>query len=100
MSNHEGDYLSYRVGLCNNGDVLTKNSIKNKEVETLNDINRDQRALIIDKIINPAVRYVAYDISYKVYFRNREGATLTIVVYMAHMLVMEDKSFDLCELLR
>lgn len=70
------------------------------EVETLTNVKGDQWALIIDKIINPIVRYVTYDISYKVYFRNREGVTSAIAVYMAHMLMMKDKSFDLCELLK
>lgn len=46
------------------------------------------------------MRYVSYGIYYKIYFRNREGFTSAIVVYMAHMHVMEDRVFVLCELLR
>lgn len=94
------EIISVITSLCENGDVLAKKSIKNKEVETLTGVKDDQRELIIDQIINHVVRYVSYDISYKVYFKIREGATSTITLYMAHMLVMEDKSFDLCELLK
>lgn len=67
------DIISVIVGLCDKGSVLVKKNVKNKEVETLTSVMGDQRELLIDKIINPMVRYVAYDMSYKIYFINREG---------------------------
>lgn len=86
--------------LCDNVEVLEKKLILNMEVEALTDVKGDQQALIINTIINPVGRYVAFGIYFKVYFKNREGATSAIAVYMACMLVMENRSFDLCELLK
>lgn len=94
------EVISLVTGLCNSGEVLIKKSILNREVEALSSMKGDQRAFIINTIINLVVRYTAYDISYKIYFKNREGTTSTIAVYMAHMLAMKNMSFDLCELLR
>lgn len=94
------EIISRVIDLCDSGEVLEKKPILNREVEALTDVKGDQQALIINTIINPMVSYVAYVISYKIYFQNREGATSAIAVYMTHMLVMENKSFDLCELLK
>lgn len=94
------DIISAITHLCDKGTILIKKSLKNKEVKNLTNVMGDQRALLIDKIVNPMVRYVAYGISHKIYFRNREGSTSTIIVYVAHMLVMEDRVFYLCELLK
>lgn len=44
-------------------------------------------------------RNIAYRISYTIYFRNIEGSTLAIAVYIAHQMVKESKDFDLSELL-
>lgn len=74
-------------------------TVKYKDVEELTDIDKDPRALLINTLANSTVRYVAYDISYKIYFINCEGSTSTIVVYLAHMMVKEKKQFDLCSLL-
>lgn len=81
-------------------DLMLKIEMKNKEVETLISVIGDQRTFLIDKIISLIVRYVAYGISYKIYFKNREGSISTIVVYVAHMNTMEDVVFNLCELLK
>lgn len=70
--------------LCNIEPVPVKKSIKSREVKALTWVTRDQRELIIHTIIDLVIRYVAYGISYKIYFRNREGSTSTIVVYVAH----------------
>lgn len=86
--------------LSDSGGNLVKKSILNREVKALTSMKGDQWALIINMIINYVLRYAAYGISYKVYFKNREGATLTIVVYMAYMFVMENRLFELCEFLR
>lgn len=94
------DIISTVTSLCDKGSVPIKKRVKNKGVETLTSVTGDQRALLIDKIVNPMVSYVAYGISYKIYFRNREGSTLAIIVYVAHMIVMEDTIFNLCELLK
>lgn len=94
------EIISMVTSLCDNGEVPAKKLTLNKEMEALTGVKGDQQALVINTIVNPVVRYVAYGISYKVYFRNREGATSAIVVYMAYMFVMENISFDLCELLK
>lgn len=94
------DLISAMIGLCGKRIVSVKKYVKNKEVETLTSIKGDQRALIIDKFDDPAVRYVSYGISYNINFRNREGSTLAIVVYDAHMIVMEGKEFDLCKIIK
>lgn len=39
-------------------------------------------------------------ISYKVYFKNREGSSSSTIVYVAYQTVEENKECDLCELLR
>lgn len=56
------------IGLCDKGIMPMKKIVKNKEVETLTGVKGDQRALIIDKIDNLVVKYMAYGISYKIYF--------------------------------
>lgn len=94
------DIILVVIGMCNSGSVLVKKIVKNKEVETLFNVIGDQKALLIDKISHPVVRYVAYEISYKIYFKNRESSTLAITVYVAHKISMEDAMFDLCELLK
>lgn len=71
-----------------------------EQVETLTGVMGDQRAFFIDKIGNLVVKYVAYEISYKIYFWNREGSTSVIIVFVAHKLSMKDVVFDLCEFLR
>lgn len=86
--------------LHDNGPFSVKKSIKNKEVETLIGVTGDQWALIINAIIDHVISYVADGISYKIYFRSREGSTLVIVVYISHQMVKEGKKIDLCELLR
>lgn len=88
------------TGLCKVGDILKKNSIRNVEVEALTRIRGDQRALIISSIKDHLTKYVAYGISYKIYFRNREGSTLAGVAYIAHKMIIVGKNFDLCSLLK
>lgn len=39
-------------------------------------------------------------ITYKIYFRNKEGSTSTIVVYVAYHMAKIGMNYDLCELLR
>lgn len=91
--------ISTIYGLCGDGPVLVKRSIKSKEVEAVTSVMGDQRALLIDTIIHPMVRYVAYGVSYKNYLWNREGSIFAIAVYIVHQMVKEDKDFNLCELL-
>lgn len=88
------------TGLCDKGTIPMKKFVKNKEVETITKVMGDQRALLIKKIVNLVVRYIAYEMSYKIYFKNREGSTSAIDVFVAHKLVMEDADYNLCELLR
>lgn len=45
-------------------------------------------------------RYIAHGISYKIFFRNKEGATLAGAIYISHKMIMEDQDFDLCGLLK
>lgn len=87
------------IGLCSIGDLLGKKTIKYKDVEELTGISKDPQDLLINTLKDLDVRYVAYDISYKIYFRNREGSTSAIIFYIAHMMVKENKKFDLCSLL-
>lgn len=94
------DIISVNTRLCDKGTILVKKTMKNKEFETLTRVMGDQRALLIDIVVNLVVRYVTYGISYKIYFINREGSTSAIVVFVVYKLVMEDAVFDLCELLR
>lgn len=88
------------TGLCNIGDVLKKNSIQNKEVKTLTGVIGDQRAMLISTIKDPIMRHIAHGISYKIFFRNREGSSLVGTVYISHKMIMEDEDFDLCGLLK
>lgn len=91
--------ISTISSLCGVGHVSIKKLVKNKEFETLTGITGDQRALLIDTIIDLVVRYVAYGVSQKIYLWNKEGSTSVIVVYVAHQMVKERKDFNLCELL-
>lgn len=79
------------IGLCYVGDLPRKKTIKYREVEELIGIDKDPQALLINTIADSNIRYVAYGISYKFYFRNCEGLSSAIVVYLAHMMVKENK---------
>ena len=83
------------TGLCSVGDLPGKKKVKYKDVEELTSINKDSQALLINTISDLAVRYVAYSITYKIYFQNHEGSTLAITVYLAHKMVKKNKQFDL-----
>lgn len=73
--------------LCNDGPISIKKLVKNKEVEALIGVTGDHRALQIHTIVDPMISYVAYYISYKIYFRNSEGSTLVIAIYIVHQMV-------------
>jgi hypothetical protein len=79
------------TGLCNVGPVPVNKFMQNKEVKSLIGVTKDQRALLIHTIVDPIVRYITYGISYKIYFRNREGSTSTIVIYITHHMVKKNE---------
>lgn len=87
------------TSLCSVGDHPGQKMVKYRDMEELTSIKKDPQALLINTIINLVVRYVAYDITYKIHFRNHEGSTSAIVVFLAHMMVKENKQFDLCSLM-
>lgn len=78
----------------------SKEDYEEKGIWNPNWVTRDQRALLIDTIINLTLRYVVYEISYKIYFINRESFVSAIAVFIAYKLAMEDAVYDLCELPR
>lgn len=86
--------------LCNVGNIPKKKSIQNKEVKTLTEVTGDQMALIILTIKDLITRYITHGISYKIFFKIREGANSIGVVYIAYKMIMEDQDFDLCSLLK
>lgn len=60
----------------------------------------DGRALKIDTIRDVDVRYVKMGISYKFYYRNKEGSCVSTGVHVAYQMVKENIEYDLCEIIR
>lgn len=69
------------IRLCSDKTILVMKSMRNKEVENLTGITRDQRALRIDAITGPLVRYVAMGITYKIYYGIEKDLYL-LLLYM------------------
>lgn len=85
------EFIESITGLWSVGDLLGKKIVKYREVEELIGIDKDPWSLLINTIVDPIVRYVPYGITYTIYFRNHEGSTLAIVVYLSHKMVKENK---------
>lgn len=88
------------IGLCIIREIPMLKYVNNVEVNCLTKLILDGRELKIDTIRDVDIRFVTMGISYKIYYRNREGSCASTSAYEAYQMVKENAEYDLCEILQ
>lgn len=73
--------------------------INNVEVNCLTEVISDGRALRIDTIRDVDVRYAKMQISYKIYYKNKEGSCVSNEMHVDYRMVKKNAEYDMCEIL-
>lgn len=81
------DSLRDVTGFYSTEKVPSLKLVKNEEINWLAHVVLDKRALRIDRIVYLGVKYVTMGISYKVYYKNREGSSSSTTMYVAYQMV-------------
>lgn len=87
------------TGLWATGEVPVLRTIPKNEVARLTKSKWDGRAMTINEIEDPGVKYSSMVIGYRVYHSSRTNGILGAAIHTAYQMVKENADYDLAEAL-
>jgi len=93
------DAIRAITGLHSSGGLPVLKSVKNQTVSDATRSKFDKRAMTVEDITEPDVKFASMIIGYKIYHSSRENSVPGTAIYTAYQMLKENADYDLCELL-
>jgi len=85
--------------LHSSGGIPVLKSVKNQTLSEAIGSKFDKRAMTIDDISDPDVKFASMIIGYKIYHSSRENSIPGTAIYTAYEMLRKNADYDLCQLL-
>lgn len=86
--------------LCATGEVPLLRYVPKNDVEKLTRSKWDGRAMTVNNISDPTVKYASMVIGYRIYYSSKMNNVLVAAIHTAYQMIIEDVDYDLSEALR
>lgn len=88
------------TGFCSTDEVPLLRSVPKNDVEKLTRLKWDGRAMTVNNINYPAMKYASMVIGYRIYYSSGMNNIPTTTIHTAYWMVKENVDYDLVEALR